>query len=153
MFQTVVATVSGKKRVSLVNVERQTDPLADPIGIVSLARPVSLRKELPTVSLAKRQTAFGTTTEALMAFFGRQNDVHFALGRNDADAARDIAMSVIRMEIVAGDYERLSGHQLNVRAAIHAAFGLRDVNRGTWRMDGGKIITFVEAMKRVMRAA
>ncbi|OLP54850.1 hypothetical protein BJF92_13655 [Rhizobium rhizosphaerae] len=155
MFQTVVATVSLKKPVCLAKIEHQTGPLANPVCTVSLARrpTVSLAKVLPTVSLAKRPTSVGTATEALLAFFGSQDELHRALGRTDADAARDIAMSCIEMEIAAGDYERLSGRQLNTRAAIHAAFGSQDINRGTWRMDGGKIVTFKEAMERVMRAA
>ena len=155
MFQTIVATVSLKKPISLAKVERQTGPLANPVCTVSLARrpTVSLAKVLPTVSLAKRPTTVGTATEALMAYFGCQNTLHAALGRTDADAARDIAMSMIRMQIAAGDYERLSGRHLNARAAIHAAFGSQDINRGTWRMDGGKVVSFVEAMKKVMRAA
>ena len=72
---------------------------------------------------------------------------------DNAAAARDISMSIIRMEIASSDYERLSGRQLNARAAIHAALGSQDINRGTWRMDGGKVVTFKEAMERVMRAA
>lgn len=155
MFQTVVATVSLANPVSLAKVERQTGPLANPVCTVSLARrpTVSLAKVLPTVSLTKRPTSVGTATEALMAYFGRQNELHAALGRNDAAAARDISMSIIRMEIASSDYERLSGRQLNARAAIHAALGSQDINRGTWRMDGGKVVTFKEAMERVMRAA
>lgn len=155
MFQTVVATVSLADSVSLANVERQTGPLANRVCTVSLARrpTVSLAKVLPTVSLTKRPTSVGTATEALMAYFGRQSELHTALGRNDAAAAREIAMSRVKMEIAAGDYERLCGRALTPRAAIHAAFGSQDINQGHWRIDGGKIVSFVEAMQRVMRAA
>ena len=162
MFQTIVATVFFKKTVSRIKVELQTGPLANPVCTVSLARrttvslarrtTVSLAKALPTVSLAKRPTTVGTATEALLAFFGSQDELHRALGRTDADAAREIAMSCLRMEIAAGDYERLSGRALTPRAAIHAAFGSQDINQGHWRMDGGKVVTFVEAMQRVMRS-
>ena len=119
----------------------------------SLKKPVSLAKVPPTVSLAKRPSMIGTASEAHMAYVGRQDDLHASLGRTGADAARDIAMSIIRMQIAAGDYERLSGRQLNARAGIHAAFGSRDINTAHWRMDGGKVVSFVDAMKRIMRTA
>ncbi|HEV7246214.1 MAG TPA: hypothetical protein VGN93_04410 [Shinella sp.] len=120
---------------------------------ISLTRPVSLRKAAPkaTVSLAKRQTSACYPTYALVAFFGCQDDLHRALGRTDADAARDIAMAAIRMEIAADEYAYLSGLTLTPRAAIRAAFASQDINRGHWRLDGSKVISFVEAMERVQR--
>jgi hypothetical protein len=153
MFALTVSTVSLAKPVCLTKPVREDRPLANPVCTVSLARPVSLRKAATkaTVSLAKCQTSACSPTYALVAFFGCQDDLHRALGRIDADAARDIAMAAIRMEIAADEYAYLSGRKLTPRAAVRAAFGSQDINRGNWRLDGSEVLSFVEAMERVQR--
>ncbi|UNK37721.1 hypothetical protein MNR02_14820 [Shinella sp. H4-D48] len=125
------------------------------VSTVSLAKPVSLRKAAPkaTVSLAERQTSAYSPTNALMVYFARQDDLHAALGRSDSDAGRDVAMAMLKMELAADEYRYLSGRTLNARAAIRAAFGTQDINRGHWRLDGSKVLSLVEALERVQRRA
>jgi len=153
MFALTVSNVSLAKPVCLAKPVRENRALANPVCTVSLARPVSLRKAAPkaTVSLAKRQTSACSPTYALVNFFGCQDDLHRALGRTDADAAKDIAMAALKMEIAADEYGYLSGRTLTPRAAIRAAFGSQDINRGHWRLDGSKVLSLVEAMERVQR--
>lgn len=150
------STVSLTKPVSLAKSVQLPVRLANPVCTVSLARrsTVSLAKPpMPKVSLRKKPAYYASGTEAMIAMFGRQDDLHEALGRTDTSAARDISLAIIGMEIAAADYQRLAGGKLAVSAAIAAAFASQDINTALWRMDSGKVVAFVEPMRRALLSA